>query len=172
MAFWDIFKAPSQGKDHQSGLHQKVANLLPNASDEEHVLVACVAGLCARVVYIDFEVHKDEIEKMKSALDHWTDLPKHDIEAIVELSLDEIKELAGLENHAYAHPLKETLSLENRYGILESLFEIAASDGVVEEKESEEIRVIATGMNLEHKHFISARATVLEHLGALKKEEP
>lgn len=168
MAFWDIFNSSDQKLTQTSGLHQKVAVLLPEASDEEHILVACVAGLFARVIYIDFEVHKNEILKMKDALEHWTNLPEHDINAIVELSLKEIKELAGLENLKYSHPLNKILHKDQRYGLLESLFQIAASDGNVDEKESEEIRVIATGLLLEHKHFISARATVLEYLGALK----
>ena len=168
MAFWDIFNNSTQKVTQQSSLHQKVEALLPSAAEDEHILVACIAGLFARVIYIDFEVHKNEILKMKDALQKWTTLKEEDINAIVELSLKEIKELAGLENHKYAGPLDEILSKEQRYGVLESLFQIAASDGNVDEKESEEIRVIATGLRLEHKHFISARATVLEYLGALK----
>ena len=169
MAFWDLFTASDQKETHLSGLHQKVEKLLPNAADDELVLVACIAGLFARVIYIDFEVHKNEIAKMKDALEHWTKLSAEEIGAIVEISIQEIKQLAGLENHKYAKPLCDIIGKDQRYGLLESLFQIAASDGNVDEKESEEIRVITTGLLLEHKHFISARATVLEYLGALKK---
>lgn len=168
MAFWDIFGSSDQKETHQSGLHKKVEALLPDASEEEHILVACVAGLFARVIYIDFEVHKNEIVKMKDSLEKWTNLPEDKINAIVELSLKEIKELAGLENLKYSHPLNKIIHKDQRYALLESLFQIAASDGHVDEMESEEIRVIATGLLLEHKHFISARASVLEYLSALK----
>jgi hypothetical protein len=47
---------------------------------------------------------------------------------------------------------------------------IAASDGGASSREAKEIRIIAQGLKLEHKHFISAQATVLEKLDALKKK--
>ncbi|MFT6604717.1 MAG: putative tellurite resistance protein B-like protein, partial [Bacteriovoracaceae bacterium] len=97
-----------------------------------------------------------------------TKLSAEEIDAIVAVSIDEIKDLSGLENHKYCPPLVEILEKDQRYGLLESLFQIAASDGNVEDNESEEIRLITTGLNLEHKHYISARATVLEFLGALR----
>ncbi|MBK23325.1 MAG: hypothetical protein CME70_04905 [Halobacteriovorax sp.] len=168
MSFWDLFKSCNQKGESLSGLHEKVESLLPSSAEDEQILVACVAGLFARVIYIDFEVHQNEVLKMKDALEHWTKLSEVDINAIVELSLKEIKDLAGLENHKYAKPLCDILPKDQRYGLLESLFQIAASDGNVDEKESEEIRVIATGLLLEHKHFISARASVMEYLGALR----
>ncbi|MFT6069897.1 MAG: putative tellurite resistance protein B-like protein [Bacteriovoracaceae bacterium] len=168
MAFWDIFGTSSQKESHLSGLHKKIQDLLPGATDNEHILVACISGLFARVIYIDFEVHKNEVSKMKSALEHWTKLSAEEIDAIVAVSIDEIKDLSGLENHKYCPPLVEILEKDQRYGLLESLFQIAASDGNVEDNESEEIRLITTGLNLEHKHYISARATVLEFLGALR----
>lgn len=169
MAFWDIFGVSGQKESHLSGLHKKIEKLLPNATDDEHILVACTSGLFARVIYIDFEVHKNEVSKMKSALQQWTKLGAEEIDAIVSISIEEIKNLSGLENHKYCPPLVKILDNDHRYGLLESLFQIAASDGTVEDQESEEIRLIATGLNLEHKHFISARASVLEYLGALRK---
>jgi uncharacterized tellurite resistance protein B-like protein len=168
MAFWDIFGVSTQKESLLSELYKKIQALLPEATEDEHVLVACISGLFARVIYIDFEVHKNEISKMKSALEHWTKLEPKEIDAIVTISIDEIIELSGLENHKYCPPLVKILEKDQRYALLESLFAIAASDGTVEDKESEEIRLITTGLNLEHKHFISARASVLEFLGALR----
>jgi uncharacterized tellurite resistance protein B-like protein len=168
MAFWDIFGVSTQKESNLSTLHKKIQTLLPSATEDERILVACVSGLFARVIYIDLEVHKNEVQKMKDSLRQWTKLGLEEIEAIVTIAIDEIKDLSGLENHMYCPPLVEILDRDHRYGLLESLFQIAASDGTVEDNESEEIRVIATGLSLEHKHFISARATVLEYLGALR----
>lgn len=168
MAFWDIFGKGDQKESGKSRLHKKIISMLPESTEDEQILVACVAGLFARITYLDFEVHKNEISKMKSSLKQWTKLEDEKIEAIIEISLEEIKDLAGLENRLYCHPLNDILDKNQRYGLLESLFQIAASDGTVEDKESEEIRVIATGLLLEHQHYISARASVLEFIGALK----
>lgn len=167
MAFFDFFKSP-ETNSFAGRLQQKVASLLPNSDNEEKLLVACVAGLLARVAYIDFKIHESELLKMRGALNEWTDLDSHDIQAIVTLAIEEIKDLAGLENHTYCAPLNELLNPDQRYALLEGLFALAASDGEVESRESEEIRLITQGLRLEHKHFIAARATVLEHLKALK----
>lgn len=169
MAFWDIFGTTEHKSTLHSGLYTKIKELLPNATESELILVACVSGLFARVIYIDFEVHKNEVVKMKSALERWTNLDCEKIKVIVELSIEEIKDLSGLENHLYGKPLNDILPRDQRYSLLESLFAIAASDGRADEAESEEIRIIAKGLGLEHKHFISARATVLEYIGALQK---
>ena len=75
-----------------------------------------------------------------------------------------------MEDHKYTDPLNDMLTNEQRYKVLEGLFALAASDGNAEQLESEEIRIISKGLLLEHKHFISARATVLNSLGALKKD--
>ena len=59
---------------------------------------------------------------------------------------------------------------KDRYSLLKALFSIAASDGSVDESESEEIRVICMGLRLQHQDFISARASVLDKIRALRKD--
>ena len=169
MAFWDRFiTINDQSSDNRNTLLSKIKSLLPNKSDKQYQIITCVAGLLARVAYTDFTIDPGEEESMKVALKTWTNLNNEDVDAIVKISLDEIKNLAGLENHLYTSALHEHLSKDERYQLLESLFAVAAADGNVENQESEEIRLIATGLRLSHQHFISARATVLDKLGALK----
>lgn len=170
MGFLDIFSTQKQEDTFANRLHKKVSILLPLADENELTLVACVAGLLARVAYIDFEIHEGEVEVMRTTLKKWSQLPDLDIEAIVSLALDEIKDLSGLENHKYCAPLNNILSENQRYAILQSLFAVAAGDGRVEHNESEEIRVVAHGLLLEHPQYIAARATVLEKLAALKND--
>jgi uncharacterized tellurite resistance protein B-like protein len=122
------------------------------------------------VAFTDMEIHEKEVTNIKSSIEEWTDLNSEEAAAITTLAISEVKDLAGLENHKYCHPLNDILSTQQKYGLLKSLFAIAAADGNVDNNEAEEIRVIATGLLLEHKHFISAKATILDKLGALKSE--
>jgi len=169
LKFWDIFKSnDNESSTKTSGLHQKITQLLPDENEDELVKCACVAGLLARVAYIDFEIHEKEEEFIKKSLLDWTNFKKDEVQAISKVAIDEIKDLAGLENHLYCHPLNELMDNDEKYGVVESLFAMAASDNEVSGNESEEIRLINNGLRLEHKHFISARATVLEKLMALK----
>ena len=169
MNLWENFFGKAQGNEtfaHE--LHKKVASLMPNSTQEDQLYTACIAGLLARVAFVDFEIHHQEKSHMMDVLQEWGTFSAQDSQAITSLAIEHVKELSGLENHLYCVPLSENLSVKRRYAIVLALFALAASDGSVDNNESEEIRTITTGLLLEHKHYISARASVLDKLAALK----
>ena len=127
-----------------------------------------MAGLLARVIYIDFEIHKNEVAFMKKSLKEWSNFDENEVDFIVELAIHETKELAGLDQRHFCTPLNDFLDNDQKFNIIKTLFEIAASDGNVEHREVEEIRNINKSLLLEHKHFATAKNHVKEHLGALK----
>lgn len=173
MAFWDFFKFDkndAQKNKFYNRLHERIASHLPaNAEEKDQVIMACVAGLMARVAYVDLKIECAEKEKMAMILKRFTNFSPEVIDVAVETAADEMVDLAGAENHLYCSPLNNILTVDERYHVLESLFALAASDGITCAAESEEIRVISKSLLLEHKHFLAARATVLDSLGALKK---
>ncbi len=169
MSIWDTFFAKTNAApDFTSRLHKKVDSLFPNKSPEEILLATCIAGLMARVAYADMKIENSEKDSMKKALSHLSNLNKEEVDAITTLAIDEVKDLAGLENHLYCKPISENLSEMERFDIVKALFELAASDGGASNNEGEEIRYICTALLLEHKHFIAARAGVLDKLDSLK----
>ncbi|MDA9189628.1 TerB family tellurite resistance protein [bacterium] len=170
MSFWDIFKKSDDfySSSSESRLQRKILDLMPKTNEDELIKMACLSGLLARVAYVDFIIHESELENLQNSLKRWTKLTQQEINAVSKIAIEEIKDLSGLENHKYTRPLSEMLSIEDRYSILVSLFSLSASDGSVSSRESEEIRVICKGLLLEHKHFISAQATVKESLDSLK----
>lgn len=169
MNFWDFFKSPDQDtKKNLSRLHDKLEALFPQDDEEEIVKMACMAGLLARVAYCDLDLDAKEAKRMQELLKQFTFLDAKHTEKVVQTAVEDIKDLSGLENHKYCPPLNELLDNHQRYQFLESLFAVAASDGEVSSQESEEIRNISKGLLLEHKHYISARATVTKQLGILK----
>jgi len=175
MSFWELLSSSfsnntSNSQEKVSQLHQKIVQLFPDKEDEEVVELTCLAGLLARVAYVDFDLHENEQKKIEEALIQRCHLPKEEAKRVSSLATEEIKELSGLENHLYCHPLTKQASDQKRYSILECLFQLAASDGEVSNLESEEIRQISTSLLLEHKHFIAARAKVLDTLASLKKD--
>lgn len=166
--FWDVFnKKKDDGKEH-STLHYELQKRYPNLAEEELIKLTCIAGLFARVAYVDFHLDENEREHMGEVLNEWTEFDKDEVKSIVDIAIHNIKELAGLENHLYIFRLKEVLDRDARFSLVESLFALAASDGVVENIESEEIRIIVKGFDLSDKHFLVARAKVSDKLKALK----
>lgn len=164
--FKSINNQSLQKIEHQ--LHQEVINLLPQYDEEKQLLLACIAGLMARVAYVDFHVHESELKYIEGSLVKWMELTEKEAQVVSSLAISHIKDLAGLENHLYCHALNNILDNTEKYKLLESLFAVAASDGEVEHNEVEEIRQIAHSLTLEHKYFISAKATVIDSLNSLK----
>lgn len=169
MGFFDFFQAKDEKQIHQYGtLFESLQKEFPAISEENLVLTSCVAGLMARLANTDFHLDPKEIEQMKTNLKDWQIDEQIDQDVVVKMAVDHIQELAGLENHLYVYPLKTRLSKEQRYKVLQSLFLVAASDGTVDNIESEEIKLICHGLELSSQHFIAARAEVIEFINALR----
>ena len=107
---------------------------MPDESETNLIKTACISGLLARVASIDFEIHQDEVLQMTQFLIDW-EISKIDAENVVKIALEEINNLAGLENHKYCHPLNDIMEQKERYSLVKALFSIAASDGSVDESE-------------------------------------
>lgn len=171
MKWWDLF-SPQESKTETdfSRLHDKISHLFPHLKDneDEFIKMTCLAGLLARVAFIDFHVEASEKDKMQQLLTQVSRLSADEAERIVRLALEEIEDLSGLENHKYCYPLHELMTQDERYQLLVLLFALGASDGEISEQESEEIRLITRSLNLEHQHFIAARAQYKEFLKMLR----
>ncbi len=167
MNFFDLFKPKNYGPDY-GRLYNKLLKALGQDNQNELLRCACIAGLMARVAFIDFDINPKEKLFISKALKDWTKFSDNQINLISSIAIDEIKELAGLENHKYCQFLNDISDNDEKYEILVSLFALAGSDDRVQGDEIEEIRLICKCLRLEHKHFISAQATVLEKISSLK----
>lgn len=171
MSLWNRFKESLTQKKSSaftSRLHEKITSEFPNHDEDFHLKAACLSGLMARVAYADMNICENEESLISESLKTWFKMDEKDAQSLAALCVEEIVDLAGIENHLYCLPLRESLSEEERFKIVESLFAIAAADENVENHENEEIRHINKALLLEHKHFIAARTQVLKHLGSLK----
>lgn len=157
-----------QTQEQSTALKQQIVKQFPGVDESEINLLASISGLLARVAFVDMVFTDEEKVGMQQALkslfpDHEQHLP-----AIVELAINNAKELSGIEDHLYSEELNKRFSEDERYRLLEILFQVAASDGVADNYESEEIRIICKSLLLTPQHYIAARATVRNKLGALK----
>ena len=170
MSIFDIFsnygKSDKQVESYNK-LFIKLRKDYPDADEDSLVIMSCISGLMARVAYVDFKLDEAEKEKIITILKEWNIHPSFNSEEIAKMAIHHIKDMAGLENHLYVHSLNKALNTDERYQVLQSLFLIAASDGEVENLESEEIRTICKGLELSRQHFLSARAEVASYLKAL-----
>ena len=170
MDFFKIFKNENEAQVKKySDLYAQLDKEFPGIDETNLIISSCIAGLMARVAYVDFHIAPEEIFQIEKSFAEWKIHENFDSKIVTQMAINHIKEMAGLENHLYVHPLREHLSKEERYKVIQSLFLIAASDGNVESVESEEIRIICKGLELSGQHFVAARAEVAKYLGALSQ---
>ncbi len=166
--FFNSVVKKNQPEAQGSSLQKIILNQFPGVVESELTLLASIAGLMARVAYVDMVFTKEEREQMARQLAQ--KFPHYAVQStgIVALAVNNMKELAGIENHLYSDEINKKMSVEDRYQLLCILFQVAASDGVADNYESEEIRIICKALLLTPNDYISARATVRKQLGALK----
>lgn len=169
MGFYDFFRTDERRSEVKkySELFTTLQKEFPSVEEDKLLTASCIAGLFARVAYVDFELDSKELKKMEALIKRWK-FEGIDAETISNIAIKHIKEMAGLENHLYVKPLNSLSDKTERFNIVKALFLIAASDGSVDNVESEEIRLINKGLELSNKHFIAARAEVSEFLKTLK----
>lgn len=166
MGFFDLFT----GKEERvfiNELHREFSEHFPHFEENRIIVLSCLSGLLARVAYVDFTIHEDEQKHIESALRHWINLTEDEAKFTAKVAVDQMKKLSGLDTRKFCTPLVEILSVTERYHILEALFELAASDGTVENAETNEISFISKSLVLERKYFLAAKAKVKEFLGSL-----
>ena len=170
MPFSNFFKnvtSNDKNVEQFSSLFRILQKEFPKVEEDQLLKASCVAGLFARVAYVDFNLDPEELKKIEHLLNKW-DLKGIEPKSVSDIAVNHIKEMAGLENHLYVKPLNQMMDKDERFNTVKALFLIAASDGNVESVESEEIRLITKGLELSHQHFVAARAEVLEFLNTLK----
>jgi len=124
------------------------------------VLIEEKSYLSLKEITLKFKHKKPELRTMQRELSKWTRLDPTTTKEIIAVATQEMKLLAGSENHKYCSPLIDLLSEAERYKLLETLFKIAQSDGEVSPAEEQEIRGIAQALGLPHRYFTAARAQI------------
>ena len=166
MGFWDIFanKENSEQENRDTLLSQLKANF-PDKDENSLEKIAAMAGLMARVAYVDLNIDQNELSAMTRAIEESGIFNDQEANKVATITSTLMQKLAGIENHLYTQKLCAIMDKNERFELLKLLFEIAASDGTADNYESEEIRTISKGLLLSHQHFIAARATVQDKLG-------
>ncbi|MBL7665135.1 MAG: TerB family tellurite resistance protein [Bacteriovoracaceae bacterium] len=170
MGLVDLFKFGNESEKKKfHSLYEKAKGYFPDCNEREIIISTCIAGLCARVAYVDMKIGQDEAEQLKKTLKDWTRLADKNIDYLGAMAIEQVKDFCGMENHLYSGPLNDILDKREKVELLVALFALSAADGAVSNYESEEIRLIAKSLRLNDQYYLAARATVLKKLQALKK---
>ncbi|HSG17310.1 MAG TPA: TerB family tellurite resistance protein [Anaerolineae bacterium] len=128
-------------------------------SDDELRKLSLVGGLMAKIAQLDHQLTDAEFDDMESIFrDIWS--VSHEAAAfVVEVAVSAVD--ATYDTFRMMRELATGATEDERRQVVEVLFAISAADGDMSIEETEEIRVIARGLNLTHKDFIDAKLKVL-----------
>jgi uncharacterized tellurite resistance protein B-like protein len=116
-------------------------------------------GLLARVAYADGDISRLEREQIKARLGRSADFKPEELELIVAVIEDQV--LRGVDYFRLTSEFFKVSDRDQRLGLLDCLFGLAAADQRLLHKEVEEIRSIAYALGLSHKDFITAKLKCL-----------
>ena len=170
MSIWHrLFPSePTTKTEELSSIHHRLQSELPELAEKDHVAIACLAGLLARVAFADLEIADNELRSITQALTDTFDYPGPVAQKIARIAQEEICELVDHEHHLYTRPINQLFDQEQKANVLKLLFGVAAADGRVENLESEEIRRISKELRLSHEQFVQAKLTVKDRIQALR----
>ena len=128
-------------------------------TDDELRKLSLVGGLMAKIAQLDEQVTDAEFADMVAIFqDSWA--VSHEAATfVVEVAVSAVD--ATYDTFRMMRELATGATEDERRQVVEVLFAISAADGDMSIDETEEIRVIARGLNLTHKDFIDAKLKVL-----------
>lgn len=130
-----------------------------NISEDDLRKLSLVGGLMAKIAQVDREVSEAEINRMIEVIAGNWNLSKEEATFVAEVAVSAVD--VTYDTFRMMRELATSTTEEERRRVLVVLFAIGAADGDISFDETEEIRLIARGLDLTHKDFIDAKLEVL-----------
>ena len=119
-------------------------------------------------IYADFDVSDEEVEAMERLVSERTDLPAVQATLVVQIAKQRNQLFGGTDNFLVTRTFEQIADLEQKRSMLDCLYAVSAADHTISAQEDQEIRRIASELNLDHAEFIRARLKYTEHLSVLQ----
>ncbi len=129
-----------------------------NVSDAEMRRMGLAGGLAARVAHVDETPTEAEINRMAELIGRFWGLDEVMARLVAQTAVSAVD--YAYDYYRMTRQFGEATTYEERVRFLDVLFQIALADGFVSYEETEEIRLIAHGINLSNQEFINAKIKI------------
>jgi uncharacterized tellurite resistance protein B-like protein len=126
----------------------------------EHATRLATAALLVETARSDFEFDMSERDALDTILQRVYGLTKRETEKLMKIAEAEVDASTSLDQ--FTRLLDRNLGFEQKYHVLELLWEVAFVDGRIDKYEEYLIRKIADLLHVSHSHFIRAKLTQAE----------
>jgi uncharacterized tellurite resistance protein B-like protein len=130
-------------------------NIPSHISEDDLRKLSLAGGLMARVAYVDRQVTEAENQVILQTLVKYWGTSQAEAALVVEMAASEVSK--DLDYYRLTRQFFDATTEDDRVRFLDTLFAVAAGDGMASFEEVEEIRTIANGLLLSHQQFIDAK---------------
>jgi uncharacterized tellurite resistance protein B-like protein len=126
----------------------------PNG-DEGHQQSLAAASLMVEVMVIDRDTSDKELTKIKEILKSQFELKDHEIQKLLELAKQEVKDATSL--YQFTRLINDHFDYHKKKKLIGSLWHVAFADDVLDKHEEAIIRRIADLVYVSHSDFIKTK---------------
>jgi uncharacterized tellurite resistance protein B-like protein len=147
---------------------RKIAEELDRMSPERAKFIAAFAYLLSRVARADLHISPEETAVMERLVMERGGLPEGQAVVVVQIAKTQNVLFGGTENFLVSREFNGLASPQEKLGLLDCLFAVAAANGSISTVEDNEISQIADELRIEHCDFISVRSKYRDCLAVLQ----
>ena len=157
-------EAPSD----DTGVVRRIAERLERLEPEAARHLAAFAYVLARVANADLHISETETQSMQEILEEKAGLASEEASLAVEIAKSQTRLLGGTENYRVTREYRALASRQQRVALLDSLYAVAAADGIISSEESAEIVKVADELGFRPEERNAIRARYREFLSEFK----
>ncbi|MEO5822589.1 MAG: TerB family tellurite resistance protein [Vicinamibacteraceae bacterium] len=143
---------------------------LSNVPPEEARRVAAFAYLLSRVAHADHEVSDAERQAMSRLLVDRARLTAEQADIVIGIATSKIVHVRGTQDYLVSREVAARASVEEKRALIDGLYAVCAADGLISTIEDNDVRRVASEIDLEHHDVVDIRARYRGSLGVLKGE--
>jgi uncharacterized tellurite resistance protein B-like protein len=150
--------SPGRARDPEAEVVHRISQQLDSMDPAEARHLSLFAFVLARVAGADLVVHPAEVAEMERMMATHGGLTASQAALVVEIARATQKMLGPTHNFVAIREFRDAATTEQKIGLLQCLFAVAAADGVVTGPEEEEIRTISHGLLLDDQEYLRVRS--------------
>jgi uncharacterized tellurite resistance protein B-like protein len=132
--------------------------------------VAAFAYLLSRVAHADHDVSDAERQAMARLLEDRAHLTAGQAAVVIGIATSKIVHVRGTEDYLVSREVAGRATVEEKRALIDGLYAVCAADGLISTIEDNDVRRVASEIDLEHGDVVDIRAKYRGSLAVLKSE--
>ncbi len=134
---------------------KQIASGTESGDTTKHRLQVATAAMLIEMARADFDVHPEEIEQVRQAVQTTFGLSQTDAEELIRLAEEEAKQ--ATDYYQFTSLINKGFSQEEKIQVVELMWQVAYADGHMDKYEDHLVRKLANLMHVSHKDFIATK---------------